>query len=418
MSHNNLIIKLDNNTIQLNNDTVISYESTNLPKQEFTFKTHKPICWELEQQHYDTETQTLTVRVINYKFPPDNILSESKPMGTIKNLCFEKFNWDDFEPLTTGYSPHKIKNSFNDHPLSLHERKRTDENNLIQSAPNLFYSSTNTIKVPKEIEVKVKFKNAVFEHVKVSFYYTTKECILIQPIEVHNQHIREEFEHIKPFIIKRLGHTFLVKIKFNSNNNFAEDVTTFSEEIDKINESLISLIRTDAILDIKNFKSTRVEKTLYDYTELSINDNILSMFNISPENIIESFINTSNLKNKKQLEFLSTNKQSYYDKIQFTIQPYFGFVFHHYNNQEYFIWELLNSHATYVWKSKGNPQVELQSIVEQAISTIKQEGRVAYKKYYKSLSNPDYSFTIITHASLKLTEEERFIEWLQKLKSF
>jgi hypothetical protein len=84
-----------------------------------------------------------------------------------------------------------------------------------------------------------------------------------------------------------------------------------------------------------------------------------------------------------------------------------------------FIWELLNSHATYVWKSKiGGNNSDLGTVVEQAITTIKNDGREAYKKYYNSIENPTYHFGIIDHSLTKATDDEDFNEWRNKLEKF
>ena len=97
----------------------------------------------------------------------------------------------------------------------------------------------------------------------------------------------------------------------------------------------------------------------------------------------------------------------------------FGFVFSASANNECFVWELLNSHATYIWKNINfENSFDLSKVVEEAIITIKNVGREPYKKYYNSIELPTYDFRVIDHSLNNLTDEERFNEWKKKLERF
>ena len=58
----------------------------------------------------------------------------------------------------------------------------------------------------------------------------------------------------------------------------------------------------------------------------------------------------TNLKNQKQLMYLSGAIQSGTDKIRFTLEPKFGFLFtFNKDGVNHYCWELLQSHASYIW---------------------------------------------------------------------
>jgi hypothetical protein len=92
MSASFLKVKLDNDKIELSSNSSLLYTKTNLPKSSFSFSPQKPLFWELEQKHYDVDSGTLTVNVINYNLGGNSILINDSPKHPITNLKFEKLD--------------------------------------------------------------------------------------------------------------------------------------------------------------------------------------------------------------------------------------------------------------------------------------------------------------------------------------
>ncbi|MBK8522459.1 MAG: hypothetical protein IPL54_16930 [Chitinophagaceae bacterium] len=202
-------------------------------------------------------------------------------------------------------------------------------------------------------------------------------------------------------------------------DNEIEDIAVHSDDIDRINDDLIKAIRISSVLNLRHLKIDRVDKNLYNTKELTSETKELSLINATAKDILEIFIQNANVKNVRQLEYLARDKQDLNERVQFTFKPLFGFVFYELNNKHCFIWELLNSHATYIWKSNSaENNLYLGKVVEQAIAIIKNDGREVYKKFYKTIENPNYDFGIIDHSSNNLTDDERFNEWRNKLERF
>lgn len=420
MAGNYIIIQLDNSKIDFSNNITLDYDNTNLPKHAFKFKSHKPIYWKLERKHYDSDTGTFTVTVIDYDSLADTNANKLEPNYLIRNLKFERLDWGKFEPLLYSYTLSQLKGSIFNHSDSLlymKEGNSYQENSLKRAAPDLFFQKREPVREDIEIDVRVKFEDAKFNVAKIGFSVLIRPLKQEKSLEIINLNLKPEFEHIKPFFVKRLGKSFLAKIKLSLLNNQAEAITATSDDINSIDENLIDSIKKESILNLKHFKSERHDKILYDTNELSAESKSLSLLDSPAKNILEVFIANAKVKNVRQLEYLAKDKQTLNERVRFTIKPMFGFVFSAGVNNECFIWELLNSHATYIWRSNNlDNKFDLLQIVEEAITTIKNEGREPYKKYYSSIESPPYDFRIIDHSSNNLTEDERFNEWKKKLE--
>jgi hypothetical protein len=164
-----------------------------------------------------------------------------------------------------------------------------------------------------------------------------------------------------------------------------------------------------------------MEKLLYSHndvlsviTEREGETNVLSA---SASDILEIMIKQGVVKNVRQLEFLSKDKQSLNDKLRFTAKPHFGFVFKVDGiAKQFFIWELLNTHATYVWE-KDIEESASNEFIENEISLIKTNGREEYRRYYKNLVSKDFQFHLIEHEGGDLSKEERFVKWKEKVEA-
>ncbi len=415
-----LIIRLDNTKIDLTTKISLTYNKTNLPKEAFKFKTYQPLFWKLEQKHYDSESETLTVNVVDYNSTSNTVILEQEPKYPIKNLKFEKLDWKKFEPLIYSYILSNLRNNIFNYPERLHNsnnKKNKGFNSDKLTNPALLSSTDTPVKEIKEIEIKVKYEDARFDVSKISFSIHLKPYNFEKQLEIINPIIRPEFEYIKPYFVKRLGKSFLAKIKLILLDNKIEEISALSDDINNINETVVNSIKVFSVLNLKHFINEQKDKIIYDTKELSAEEP--SLTGISVEDILEIFIKNDKVKNVKQLEFLARNKQNLNERVQFTIKPLFGFLFREFEKKQCFIWELLNSHATYVWKNTGiESSLDLGKVVELSIASIKSDGREAYKKYYKSIENPDYYFGVIEHPSNDLTDDERFTVWRKNLEKF
>jgi hypothetical protein len=422
MPNKYLTVRLDNTKIDLNTRISLSYDKTNLPKHAFSFKSERPIFWKLLQISYDSASGTLNVAVMDYNASAETIQNEQEAKYPINELNFERLDWIKFEPQIFSYRLGQLKYfiiNYRDKLLDLRDEENEDVKQLKRTAPNIFFSNREKLAQELEIDEKIWYEDARFDKSKIVFTVHLKLYGIEKQLEIINPILRPEFEYIKLYFVKRLGKYFVVKLKVKLLDGVLEEVVATSDDINNINENLVNTIRTESVLNLKHFKTERVDKSLYNLKELSSETNNISLLTTSANDILETFIKNGNVKNVKQLEYLSRDKQSLNERLQFTIKPLFGFVFHDSEDKQCFIWELLNSHATYIWKSnyKDN-KLDLGLIVEQAITTIKNEGRDAYKRYYKAMNEAPFDFGVIDHHSNNLTDDERFSEWRKKMEIF
>ena len=92
----NILIKVNNDQICLNEYLSIPLSETNLPYGEFKFVESREIYYEVEMISYDKLDATLVIKIVNYK--PTNLggFSLQKPKSEIKKLCFVDIYWLTF----------------------------------------------------------------------------------------------------------------------------------------------------------------------------------------------------------------------------------------------------------------------------------------------------------------------------------
>ncbi len=130
---------------------------------------------------------------------------------------------------------------------------------------------------------------------------------------------------------------------------------------------------------------------------------------ISEQSLLKDILELKGIRNRKQLEYLAGKLHSKDEPIRFTLNPNFGFLFwvkgekmHH------FIWELLNSHATYMWsidKDRFGKKKLLEKI-DEIINFIRNNGRT---QYLNNSEGDDFIFSRIIHDGSAL--KDSFPKW-------
>ena len=81
----------------------------------------------------------------------------------------------------------------------------------------------------------------------------------------------------------------------------------------------------------------------------------------------------------------------------------------------HFIWELLDSHATYIWSMPHTPFREASQNIENEISSINQIGRSQYKAHFQN--RPDLFFNTVIHKKANSSYEDYFPRWRHIVES-
>jgi hypothetical protein len=295
-----------------------------------------------------------------------------------------------------------------------------DIQSLHRQGPNLFFQQDREPAIENiQTIAKIKFEEAKFYNGKIGFTAKLKKYKITREFFIVNEFLKDEFEYIKPWIIKKIGTWFLASINIKLVNREIEEASAGSDEIDQINADLIESIRILKVADF--FKKQAIEKLLCNHNDVlrvvNESDEETNVLNTSASDILEIMVKQGIVRNVRQLEFLSRDKQSLNDKLRFTAKPHFGFVFKVDGiTKQFFIWELLNTHATYVWERDANEN-GFNDFIENEISMIKINGREKYRRYYKNLATKDFRFHLIEHEGADLSAEERFLKWREKVEA-
>jgi hypothetical protein len=283
-------------------------------------------------------------------------------------------------------------------------------------------------KIPLNEIVKVPFtlvfEDTTFNDGYVSFTKYIKQIRKQIDFNIKNDYVLKEFDNIKGWFSKRLG---VSRIKVLAEiillDGQITDIKASSEHINMITPELIESVKQQRTLELtKPPKSTRNDKGIFTSDEIfNLLDLTLqegNVFNQSDNEIINILAKSKNARNRVQLEFLSQVKQTTKSKIRYTLNPLFGFLFTVEGAEKYhFVWELLNSHATYIWtiEKTDKESTMLYKSIEDFINKIHEIGRDKYKSIYRKCKNMDFTFNVIDHDIITKSTNAGFIKWQTKL---
>ena len=428
----NSLIKISNGEIFLSPYNSFGVDKTTFPIGSLSFRKNIDFYLRVEGNYSNGE---LLLRIVDYN--PTDITSFDNQVlkNEIKMIQFEKLNLQKFEKLLSTFKPH-VLSRFSDSEEVLFEKNTIKAPiatpiSIKKEKPIEFY-------VPNFIIVKQPLDTVYTETIQVS-YTDTKFCLGYVEFffkfkwysnsiyfKIENHFILPQFNTIKNYFAKAIsgGCFFTAQIKVTLRDGQLYNEVAISDDIDKINDSILESIkqaRARKLTSIATKKGPR--KSLYSADEIFaiFDDNSMNVFNQTESDLLNIFANTDGVRNKKQLAYLSDIKLSTHAKLRFTLKPLFGFLFIIEGNENYHCcWELLESHATYIWtfakKSKSISSIFL--IIDEEISTIQEIGRSQYRKEYRQQNiDKEVVFSAIDHKGISSMEANNFFnEWKEKFE--
>jgi hypothetical protein len=452
-----IILKITNDRIFYNENDSISIKCTDIPYNDLLFRNNIDIYWSVEIIEYQRDTELLSVEIKDYNTQNLAGFNLQKPKKPITIIHFNKFDWKYLDRLLIYYQKSKFlgllyntdyKPSAKDHVVPV-RKVRTNIEDLLSPPPpdyttqfaeqKLNSKQLDTILttpdnvIPSQVlpeklskfEFSVYFTEAKFGLGTVSIKKHVIDFDLVVEFIIGNDHIIPEFDLVKPWFAKVLKNKkFFVKATILSQGSRILNIQAFSPQIDKINQELIDSIKYQRMISIPKIPSSALpDKSLFTTDEIfgQLDDNNLkgNIFNQSEQEILNSLNKIGKVRNIKQIEFLSGKMQSEKHRLLFTLKPDFGYLFYiegKLNN--HFVWELLNSHATYVWsidKTKGDLEFQYKRI-ENTINLIRSNRREYYKRAYRNNQlDSDIVFKCIEHENIGSKFNESFPKWIHKL---
>jgi hypothetical protein len=424
MKETKVILRLHLGRIWFNDQVSVEVSQSNLPCGEINFNRVKDIYWLAEQISFDKNTGTLEVIVVDYFLRDKSAFRDQNPKSTIKEIIYT--NLGDTISIRTALRYYATEMNHLDQALEEGYKELSEKpvmaGEKIQKK-NLFLR-TYPDKDKLEVTFEVWFKDAEFKLGYVVFDKNIPELKQMLRFKVNNDFLLPEFEFIKSYFMKALGtRKFDVKAIIFLEQGKTVETRATSAVIKKIDENLI-----DSIKYIHNQRITKapfkgnIDKTLFTADEIfgEFGENEFgNVFDQSEEEILRQILEKAKVRNRKQLEFLAGVKQAEGSRLKFTLHPWFGFLFTvEGERMNHFIWELLNSHATYIWSlDKGDEALARQyRRVEDAINQVRNSGREQYKQaWHSSHIDQDLVFNVIHHQDANSPFVDGFVKWRHRL---
>ncbi len=393
-----VIIREDNNAIWFNPSFSIPINNTNLPVGSFRFVEHRPVYWKAQMHSYNKNSKNLRLHIIDYGPTELSEFKKQRQKAELRTVEFDGFSLKEMVKDLTYFK----KESFEGSESAVTQNMDTEINE-------------------SKLQLKIPLKDMIFHAGYISFNYKFRFEAEQNEIKIFNDHILPEFNYIKPYFSKYLGLKKCdVQVTVYRKDKITQKIKATSGQLDMISDAaaeVLKFIKTQIIKKITR-KIIPVNKALFTPAELfsSFGENDPGYKLISQKDIMEEIIRWQDVRNRKHLEYLSGFIHDHAEKIRFTLSPDFGFLFKHSGKRmNHYLWEMLNSNATYVWGFDKLELTESQCLekIEEIVSFIRINGRETYLNDFDAENG--YVFTRIFHKGANSNFIDHFPKWKNKL---
>lgn len=383
--------------IYVNNEDYFSFEKTNLRKDIVLFSSKRRFPLKCRMNAYDLEKGKLSLEIVNYQHHDIEKFNNQSAKLPISSIVILNIQFELLKPLLVFYNKDKLK-------LFLAEDSFIEEDEMEA--------------VIHEISLKVNLSKLKFLNGKVCFKHSLTWYKESTVLEIENVNLLKDYEYIKFYFAKLFGRKSIdVYVECSSNRNGIKLIRCKSPQIDSIKRDTVKILKTYIYSDLTKNKQHIKQGSLLTIDELlsmDLNEDFGNI-DVSEKELLFTLIKDKNVRNVKELAYLANVIQHKHAPIFINLNPKIGFVFV-FNGEtlNHFIWELLNSNATYIWGvSKKYDIKKAIKVIEKEISLIKYIGRTTYKQEHKNTSSMYFNYLI--HKSSKSEIDDPFPMWIAKL---
>lgn len=394
--------------------------ASNLPMNHMRFRSFPEVSWLVEMLAYEAAAGSLRLRVIDYQCTDTKRFEQQIPKAEVRQLLFEQFDWAELQRLLSSYQKIKLLDFLTNleaRPFALPDFWKAAEKPKIKPQAEIKAEY-------REFSLKLNWQDVIIKTGHVFCSIQAPDSKANYELRIYNDYLLPEFDAIKLWFAKKLkANKIVIKVSGQFKQGQWDDLKATSEIIGKIGPELLQSIRYQ-----RAWSLTKAPERYQPDKSLFTTDDIFDAFNDTADggnafqddenSLLQLLLEQSNIKNRKQLAFLA-GKQAADVRLRYTLHPQFGFLFCiKGENGLHFVWELLNSHATYVWSTDGMPTAAHipWAAVENTINSIRLQGRDSYKRSY--VHNPeadDLIFNIITHEHRTSSFVDDFPKWKHRL---
>lgn len=378
-------------------------------------------------EKYDTTTKTLYLRVLDYEAKIAPSFTEQRLKRPLQRIHFLPLEEQQLKSQLSYYNSNRLA-------AILRSPEAEDQGAQPKFTPptspkpdfphidtHLHPTAEEMAEAKQVITFQIRIQELRFGMGIISGSKRVEEWGIVVDFAVENDFIVPEFDHVKPFFSKALGKRQVeVQLKASIREALDGQLSAHSPELKRIDERLLEIVRMHGSsqflkkpkLDLPD-KSLFTDEELYEqYEENPLGEQLHS----SAEDILQHLLDNHQVRNAKQLQYLAGKLQSPKQKIRFTLTPLFGFLFSHKEKEyQHYIWELLNSHATYLWSADPaahSPSQQLKQL-ERNLQFIRVHGRRAYRENQQQ--DPVFQFYAISHQYAKSLLVDSFPRWRNRL---
>ncbi len=371
----NLILIFDEDKVFINSDaSVLTIDQLDLPLEIERFKMD--VAWKIKVLNYDEENGELMSEIVDYFAKP------GVNIGKQISLQFQPIDKIKFRSLDTA----RLLNAVELKRIPI-PPKLSEETISYDFSKPAIKAEVKPIEIVLKKTLKIPFTSIQFLNASVAFSIFIEELGQEIKFEIENQDIRPEFEAVKDYFAKVLKKKLIItEIEIHYNNKQILSATATSEDIGRINSSIIDSVRFEFVK--KRVLTYRGDKD--DKQVLNTLDNLLAsnqmplkeMFK-SEKDLLDDILSVKNSKHYNHLKYLASHHLSSVLKIRFIIDP-FSFLFLLAGDKKYHIvWETLNSEeATYIWHFEKTMDALRNGLneIEAILNEIKNIGKQDYLK--------------------------------------
>lgn len=408
--HDELTLIFNEDKVYINSEAnVLSISCLDLPLEAEKFKDE--VAWTIRVLNYDEATGVLIAEIINYN------ANSTITSGTQTSMQFMEIEAIKFRTLDTTQLLKAIeikKQTFQIANESI--ITYTQPKNVITEAPPKLINviPPNPVEHVLVKTMKVSFTNLHFVNAGVSFSIFIEELHSELKFSIANPDIRAEFEAIKEYFIKVLKKKLIVtaiEIRYTDKELLSAKAT--SEDIDKINQSIIDNVRFEFVKhEIFTSRGKNENSPIVNTIDTLINNRELTgKLYHSDQQLIDDLLAIKNSKHYYHLQFLSSKHLSSVLKVRFVLEP-FSFLFLLAGDNKYHVvWETLNSEeATYLWHFEKSIEALRTGLKE--IEVILQDIKATSKQEYLKKEHDNFSRIIHNYTANK----KGFIQWKDALE--
>lgn len=409
-----LILHIANEQVSFNDQESLEWSETNFPREAVTFRTYEPIYWLVEMLRYEAKTGLLEVEVIDYEPDEEELISyyQQEMKRPVKALAFSPLNEEELRTQLSYFDPAGLAEI-----LEFTEEEISETGFSLELTQEVDYSPQ-----PEERQITfiVPFEDLEFGLGEVRGQTVIDPFLEAVTFAVANDYLIPEFEHIKGYFVKLLKRKSAeVQASLTIDGETLELSHARSSQIAAINQEMLQLARRRRLREIlKPTYEPDIDKALFTpddfFGNVSSEDMGSKLTADGADAILQELFAIRKVRNRKQLAWLAGHLHDEREPIRYTLQPQFGFLFFCQGEElNHFIWELLNSHATYIWSfdQQDNTPTNHYRMVEREVAKIVQYGRMLYRR----TDLDSFLFSTIRHPGANSKLVDGFPRWRNKL---